>query len=102
MAGFSAMQSTIIMVAATPDMRGTLLGVLGHCIGIAALGGLVVGKMGDVVGAHYAVAISTGLGLFLLVVLIPLSPLVRRPIVPPDEPEISLAGTASTRESPPL
>ena len=102
MAGFSAMQSTIIMIAARPDMRGTLLGVLGHCIGIAALGGLVVGKMGDVVGAHYAVAISTGLGLFLLVVLIPLSPLVRRPIVPPDEPEAALAGTSSTRESPPL
>ena len=63
MAGFSAMQSTIIMVAAAPDMRGTLLGVLGHCIGIAALGGLVVGKMWRRSGRHYAVAISTGLGL---------------------------------------
>ena len=39
-AGFSTMQSTIIMIAAAPAMRGTALGVLGQCIGSAAIGGI--------------------------------------------------------------
>ncbi len=92
-AGFSVMQSTIIMIAATPEMRGTSLGVLGQCIGVAAVGGLVVGQVAEVLGANVAVGISTGLGLFLLVTLLPFSPLVRRPVVPPEE-EASVEGTA--------
>ena len=85
-AGFGTMQSTIIMIAATPDMRGTSLGVLGHCIGVSALGALVVGQVAEYVDANIAVGMSTGLGLFLLITLIPFSPLVRRPITP-EEPE---------------
>ena len=40
---------------------------------------------------------STGLGLFLLVTLLPLSPLVRRPITPPDEPGANDEGTSAAR-----
>ena len=81
------MQSTIIMIAATPDMRGTSLGVLGHSIGVSALGAFVVGQIAERVDANLAVGMSTGLGLFLLVALIPFSPLVKRPVAPPDEPD---------------
>ena len=86
-AGFGTMQSTIIMIAATPEMRGTSLGVLGHCIGVSALGALVVGQVAEHIAANVAVGMSTGLGLFLLMTLIPFSPLVHRPITPAEELE---------------
>ena len=95
-AGFGTMQSTIIMIAATPDMRGTSLGVLGHSIGVSALGAFVVGQLAERIDANLAVGMSTGLGLFLLVTLIPFSPLVKRPIAPPDEPETTGQGTAAS------
>ena len=92
-AGFGTMQSTIIMIAATPEMRGTSLGVLGHSIGVSALGAFVVGQLAERVDANLAVGMSTGLGLFLLVTLIPFSPLVKRPVAPPDETGPSDEGT---------
>ena len=95
-AGFGTMQSTIIMIAATPDMRGTSLGVLGHCIGVSALGAFVVGQIAERVDANLAVGMSTGLGLFLLVTLIPFSPLVKRPITPPDESEAANDGSPAS------
>ena len=82
-AGFSAMQTTIIMIASEPEMRGTALGMLGHCIGVAALGGLAIGTVANYMGAQTAVAISISLGLLLLVPVMVFSPLVRHPTTPP-------------------
>ena len=96
-AGFGTMQSTIIMIAATPQVRGVSLGVLGHCIGVSAAGAVVVGQLAEHVDANLAVGMSTGLGLFLLVTLLPLSPLVRRPITPPDEPGANDEGASAAR-----
>lgn len=84
-AGFSTMQSTIIMLSSPPEIRGAALGVLGQCIGVAAIGGVIVGLIADQLTARAAVALSTGLGLTLLIPLILLSPLARRPITPPAE-----------------
>ena len=85
MAGFSTMQSTIILIAAKPDMRGTALGMNGECIGIAAVGGLAVGVVANYLGAQAAVVINVSLGLLLLAPVLVFSPLVRRPITPPEE-----------------
>ena len=93
-AGFGTMQSTIIMIAATSEVRGVSLGVLGHCIGVSAVGAVIVGQLAERVDANIAVGMSTGLGLFLLITLIPFSPLVRRPITPAEEPEAPAGGTA--------
>ena len=84
-AGYSTMQSTIILISAEPEMRGTALGMLGQCIGVAAVGGLVVGVLANLFSAQAAVAMSVSLGLVLLVPTMVFSPLVRRPITPPDE-----------------
>ena len=84
-AGYSTMQSTIILISAEPEMRGTALGMLGQCIGVAAVGGLVVGVLANFFSAQAAVAMSVSLGLVLLVPTMVFSPLVRRPITPPDE-----------------
>ena len=84
-AGYSTMQSTIILISAEPEMRGTALGMLGQCIGVAAVGGLAVGVVADFFSAQAAVAMSVSLGLILLVPAVFFSPLLRRPITPPEE-----------------
>ena len=96
-AGFGTMQSTIIMIAANPEVRGVSLGVLGHCIGVSAVGAVVVGQLAEHVDANIAVGMSTGLGLFLLVTLLPFSPLVKRPITPPDETDTNDEGATRAR-----
>ena len=84
-AGFSTMQSTIIMMSSPPEIRGAALGVLGQCIGVAAVGGVIVGFVADYLGAQAAVALSTGLGLALLIPVMLFTPLVKSPISPVDE-----------------
>ncbi len=84
-AGYSTMQSTIILISSEPEMRGTALGMLGQCIGVAAVGGLAVGIVANFFSAYIAVAISVSLGLALLVPAMFFSPLIRRPITPPRE-----------------
>tara|TARA_B100000809_G_C15101580_1_gene517107 strand:- start:144 stop:1412 length:1269 start_codon:yes stop_codon:yes gene_type:complete len=84
-AGYSTMQSTIILISAEPEMRGTALGMLGQCIGVAAVGGLAVGIVANFFSAQAAVAMSVSLGLILLVPAVFFSPLVRKPVTPPVE-----------------
>ena len=84
-AGYGTMQSTIILISADPDMRGTALGMLGQCIGMAAVGGLAVGAVANFFSAQAAVAMSVSLGLVLLIPAVVFSPLIRRPIAPAEE-----------------
>ncbi|MDA1127894.1 MAG: MFS transporter [Chloroflexi bacterium] len=84
-AGYSTMQSTIILISAEPEMRGTALGMLGQCIGVAAVGGLAVGAVANYFSAHAAVAMSVSLGLVLLIPAVYFSPLIKHPIAPPEE-----------------
>lgn len=84
-AGYSTMQSTIILISAEPEMRGTALGMLGQCIGVAAVGGLAVGIVANFFSAQAAVAMSVSLGLVLLLPAVFFSPLVRRPIAQAEE-----------------
>ena len=84
-AGYSTMQSTIILISSEPEMRGTALGMLGQCIGVAAGGGLAVGVVANYFSAQAAVAMSVSLGLLLLIPVLSFSPLLRRPISSPGE-----------------
>jgi len=79
-AGFSTMQSTIILIASSQAMRGSTLGVLGQCIGVAALGGLAVGAVADFFSAQIAVGISALLGITLLIPVLIITPLAWRPV----------------------
>jgi len=88
-AGFGTMQSTIILMTASPEKRGSSLGVLGLCIGVAAFGGLMVGAVANLMGAQVAVIISASLGLLLLVPAILYSHLVWHPIAQPDASQSS-------------
>jgi MFS family permease len=62
-AGFAAMQSTIVFTAAPPEMRGRLMGVLAVCIGVSPLGMLQVGLLAESFGGAMAVGIIAAEGL---------------------------------------
>jgi MFS family permease len=65
-AAFSVMQATLIYLAAPPEMRSRLYGVLSVCIGSAPIGFLCLGLSADAIGATAATAMSGVLGLLVL------------------------------------
>jgi MFS family permease len=65
-AAFSVMQATLIYLAAPPEMRSRLYGVLSVCIGSAPIGFLGLGLLADAVGATAATAMSGVVGLLVL------------------------------------
>lgn len=68
-AGFSAMQSTIIFLLAPPNMRSRLMGVLAVCIGFGPVGMLHVGLLADHFGASFAIRVSALEGLMVLLMV---------------------------------
>jgi MFS family permease len=78
-AGFSTMQSTIILLSAAPGMRGRAVGVLGLCIGSTPLGLLELGALSAAVGAPAAIGINAAIGLALWLPVIAFTPLLSRP-----------------------
>ena len=52
--GFSIMQATLVYLAAPPDMRSRVMGVLSVCIGVGPIGFVVLGGMAEWVGAQTA------------------------------------------------
>ena len=78
--GFGTMQSTITMLAAPPEMRGRMVGLMSVCIGIGTpLGGLALGILAESFGTSQAVTINALAGLALLVPSLVLTPLAWRP-----------------------
>jgi MFS family permease len=65
-AGFATMQATLVYLAAPPDMRSRLLGVLTVCIGTGPIGFLWLGWLADRIGAHNATAVTGVLGLLAM------------------------------------
>ena len=66
LAGFSAMQSTILLAGSASELRSRVMGVLVVCIGTAPLGVLSVGWMAERFGVALALSISSGCGLLCL------------------------------------
>jgi len=65
-AGFSIMQATLVYLAAPPEMRSRVYGVLSVCIGVGLLGFVHVGLLAGLVGAACA-TVATGVeGLLVL------------------------------------
>ncbi len=55
-AAFSIMQATQVYLAAPPEMRSRVLGVLSVCIGIGPIGFVHLGLLADAIGAPWATA----------------------------------------------
>ncbi len=78
-AGFSTMQSTIVMLIADQDMRGKALGVITIAIGTAPLGAFALGLMAERIDVQFAIGANATLGAVLLGLIALMSPSLRRP-----------------------
>ena len=65
-AGFSTMQATLVYLAAPPEMRSRILGVLSVCIGTGPIGFVWLGLLADAIGAPLATAATGVAGLVAL------------------------------------
>jgi MFS family permease len=71
-AGFSTMQATLVYLAAPPEMRSRILGVLSVCIGVGPIGFIAIGLLADKIGAQWATTASGSAGLLCMVLTRPL------------------------------
>ena len=63
---FSIMQATLVYLAAPPEMRSRVYGVLSVCIGIGMLGFIQIGLLAGLVGASWAAAATGVAGLLAM------------------------------------
>lgn len=71
-AGFSTMQATLVYLAAPPEMRSRIYGVLSVCIGAGPLGFLHLGLLAGLIGARAATVTIGVEGLLALALTWPL------------------------------
>jgi len=55
-AGFSIMQATLVYLAAPPEMRSCIFGVLSVCIGVGMIGFIHLGLLAGIIGDSWATA----------------------------------------------
>jgi hypothetical protein len=80
---FGIMQSSIVLLTASDEMRGQTMGILVLAIGCDPMGKLLTGGMAESLGAPLAVGIQAGVAALLLVAIgIRLPGLRARPEVP--------------------
>ena len=81
-AGFSTMQSTILLLSSPAEMRGRIMGSQGLVNGLGHLvGGVEIGAIANAFGISLAIGINAGVGLLLMLPVIALTPLVWKPVV---------------------
>jgi MFS family permease len=68
-AGFSNMQTTLMLTEAPSDMRSRLMGIVTVCIGTGPLGVLAAGALAQELGPRAAVLVMASLGLAATLVL---------------------------------
>jgi MFS family permease len=56
--GFSIMQATLVYLAAPPEMRSRIYGVLSVCIGVGMIGFIHLGLLAGLIGASWAIVAS--------------------------------------------
>lgn len=80
-AGFSTMQSSIMMLVSPPAMRGQMMGLLSFCIGVAnLLGALEIFFVVSVLTLQQTISLHALAALGLLLPTIIFTPLIRRPL----------------------
>ncbi len=80
-AGFSTMQSTILLLSSPAEMRGRIMGSQGLVNGLGHLvGGVEIGAIAQAFSISLAIGINAGVGLLLMLPVILLTPLIWRPV----------------------
>lgn len=78
---FGSMQSSIILLAASDEMRSRAMGILVLAISADPLGKLQTGFLSDLMGAPHAVTLQAGLGFVVIGAIALLLPGLRQPAV---------------------
>ena len=73
-AGFAAMQMTIVMLVSVEEMRGRALGIVSLAIGISPFGALLIGALATAVGTANAVGAHAVAALVLLTLVVMIMP----------------------------
>ena len=82
-AGFSTMQSTILMLSTAPEMRGRIMGSQGLVNGLGHLvGGFEIAALAQAFTISLAMGLNAGIGLLLIAPVMLLTPLIKRPVEP--------------------
>ena len=78
-AGFSTMQSTMLLLESAPEMRGRTMGAQGVVNGMGHLvGGTEIGAIASTFGIGIAIGLNAGAGILLILLVMVLTPLVKR------------------------
>lgn len=97
-AGFGTMQSTIVVIASSEEMRGRALGVISLAIGAGPVGALLIGAVAETTSPPIAIAIFATLGLLTVGAVGALMPEIRAPIVQQeDSPQTDASQPAAQR-----
>jgi len=79
--GFSTMQSTILLLSSPAEMRGRIMGSQGLVNGLGHLiGGVEIGAIAQTFTISIALGFNAGIGLLLMLPVVALTPLVKRPV----------------------
>ncbi len=76
-AGFGTMQSTIVVISASDEMRGRALGVISIAIGAGPIGALLIGVLAELLSPAAAIAVFAVLGIVSLLTVSALMPEIR-------------------------
>jgi len=86
-AGFSTMQSTMLLLESAPAMRGRTMGAQGVVNGMGHLvGGTEIGAIASAFGISIAIGLNAGAGILLILLVMVLTPLVKRHAGGTDDP----------------
>ena len=98
--GFGTMQSTIVVIASSEEMRGRALGVISLAIGAGPIGALIIGAVAELTSPATAIMIFASCGLVSLAAVSALMPAIfgRMGQPPPgDRPSPPIARPDSAR-----
>ncbi len=85
-AGFSTMQSTILLLSTVPEMRGRAMGAQGTVNGLGHLiGDYEIAAVASIFGIGLAIGLNAGVGLLLILPVTLLTPLIFRQVGSPTE-----------------
>ena len=88
-AGFTSMQPTILFIAAPPEMRRRIMGMLVMCIGAGPLGMLHTGAIAEWLGADVAVGVIAIEGLVAISACLWYSPALRARSITPASDDVA-------------
>ena len=98
MASFAAMQSAIMIYAASPAMRARVMGSVAMFIGLGPIGQINIGLLADLIDPRTAILITGGIGLFTVMVAGIMTPILRSSRAMELDREQRLAEAADLRE----